>query len=190
MLQRVVRKVVQLAVAGFVHGARQCSGAHPVVTANGAQVHNFSEQHAVPFGKHALVSKCCCIVVGMWQSRSLYVARLLESGDVRKRCSEGNKPNWRAYSCWFNVRTWGRSPNKRQAHKRIHVVRTFEKEAKIALKFTVIGGVQHVKIVAPAARFDCFHDRTNGFVNQFILYVGVSIYFAHLVGGQCCRHPF
>ena len=70
------------------------------------------------------------------------------------------------------------------------MVGAFEQEAKIALKFAVIGGVQHVEIVAPAAIFDGFHDRTDGFVNEFVFYVRVGIDFAHLIGSQCCRHPF
>lgn len=43
MLQGVVREVVEFAFAGFVHRARQCSGAHPVISTDRAQVHNLAE---------------------------------------------------------------------------------------------------------------------------------------------------
>ena len=103
MLQWVMCEVVQFAFTRFVHGSWQRGGAHPVVTTNGAQVHDFSKQHAVPLCEHTLVPKRCRVVVSMWQSWSLDITRLFESGNMRKRCSEGNEPNWRAYSCWFNV---------------------------------------------------------------------------------------
>ncbi len=80
-----------------------------------------------------------------------------------------------------------RSPDQRQAHQRIAVIRPFEQQPVVALQFAVVGGEQHVGVVAPAAPFDAREHAAARVVDQFVLDVVHRVDLAHLVRSQIAR---
>ena len=112
-------------------------------------MHNFSEQDRIPFGEHTLVTKLFGLCLMNWHSGCFYVTRLSNACDVRKRGGKRNVANWSRNSSGRNVGTWCRAPDERKSHQGVDVIWTLEEQAEVALKLAVIGGVQHVEIVAP-----------------------------------------
>ena len=93
-------------------------------------------------------------------------------------------PYWRADFRWGDACTRRRTPEHRQPHQGIAVIRTFEQQPEIALQFTVIGGEQDIGVIQPTPRGELIDDASAGGVNQFVLNVIHRIDFANLIRRQ------
>ncbi len=84
----------------------------------------------------------------------------------------------------------GGTPDQREAHERVHVVRPLEEQAEVALELAVVGGEDHVEVVAPAPLGrpgPCTRPRASS-ISSFSTWVR-ALTSRTWSGGERGRHP-